>query len=143
MKNSVVVLKKQIQEILKTPSTKGVRLVEPFKSFALKNKLPFKILEDNNIVNAPEIHAKEGDLWYCLEGECTFKHGGKLIKTEYRKNDQGNDDKNELVGHKIKGGQKCILRPGDWLWIPPHVPHQHLTKTIARLLIIKIPINQP
>lgn len=119
--------------------TQGKHLLEPLKSIAAAEGLPFNILEDYNVVNEAEIHGKEGDLWFCLQGEVTFTFGGNLLNGLFKRNDDGTEDINEWRAKEIKGGENVILKPGDWLWIPPGQPHQHRCSGTARLLIIKIP----
>lgn len=140
MSNWVLVKKELIEETLKTPAKSGKGLVEPFKSLATEKNLPFKILEDKEIIdNEAEIHRHEGDLWQCLQGEVTFICGGKLIGPTAKKNKDGTIDEREWKGSGIQGGTEMVLRPGDWLWIPPGEAHQHNCKETARLIIIKIP----
>jgi len=113
-------------------------LVEPLKSFALENNLPFKILEDKEVVNEAEVHKIEGDLWHCLEGKAEFIYGGELVNPIVVIQN-GIANENELKAKEIFGGIKVILRAGDWLWVPPWQPHQHQCSEVARLIIIKIP----
>jgi mannose-6-phosphate isomerase-like protein (cupin superfamily) len=97
--------------------------------------LPFKVQDDIQIMNKPEVHKKSGDLWFCMEGEPTFIIGGELENPWLK-----DGDENELRAETIKGGDEIVLRPGDWLWAPPGCPHQHGCKTKAKLMIIKIPV---
>jgi mannose-6-phosphate isomerase-like protein (cupin superfamily) len=129
--------KERIDQTLAAQTKKGTNLLEPLKSLATEKKLPFKILEDNQVENDAEVHANVGDLWYCMEGETEFTCGGELFKpTPLIKS--GNEVVGELRSKEITGGQKVILKPGDWLWIPPGTPHQHKCDNIARMIIIKI-----
>jgi mannose-6-phosphate isomerase-like protein (cupin superfamily) len=100
--------------------------------------LPFAILEDTTVANEPEIHVKEGDLWQCLEGEMKFVCGGELDGKFEKQRPDGSSNPDELGGTTIIGGIEYILHQGDWLWIPPGVPHQHGAEGSARLVIIKI-----
>lgn len=136
---TIFVSRKQITKILKTPLLKGKRLLEPFASFAINNNLPFKILEDTSVSNEPELHVKEGDLWFCLEGEVDFTCGGSIVNQVNRTKPDGSLNIKELTGTNIKGGASYHLIVGDWLWIPPGIVHQHIAKETARLIIIKIP----
>ena len=138
MDQCVLVKKELIKETLMAEAKQGKRLIEPLKSFALENNLPFKILEDKEIINEAEVHKKEGDLWYCLEGEVQFIYGGELLEPKVlNKNGIANED--ELNSKEIIGGTEVTLRPGDWLWIPAGQPHVHNCPDTARLIIIKIP----
>lgn len=134
-----MVKKEIIEETLRAESKQGKGLVEPLKSLAAEKNLPFKILEDKEVVNEAEVHRHEGDLWQCLEGEVTFICGGELVEPKAKQNPDGTLDEREWKGKAIQDGTEMVLRPGDWLWIPPGVAHQHNCKGIARMFIIKIP----
>ncbi len=138
-KKWTVIRKENFEETLAQKPTPGVKLLEPFKSLALKNNLPFKILEEQAIKGEAELHHHECDLWLCLEGESTFTIGGTLINPQTRKNSAGTENPNEVKGDGIKDGEEVILKPGDWLWIQEEIPHYHACQKTARLLIIKIP----
>ncbi len=130
--------KEVVVETLKNPSIQGKNLLEPLKSLAIKNNLPVKILEDKEVVNDAEIHIQEGDLWNLIDGKVTFIIGGELVNA-WKALKNGLEDENELRSKEIRNGEEVNLKPGDWLWVPPGQPHQHKTKTSARLFIIKIP----
>lgn len=138
MNTCVVVKKDLIAETLKAKAKQGKGLVEPFCSFALEHKLPFKILEDKEATNDAEVHKKEGDLWYCLQGETQFIYGGELVNPKMVVNN-GVVNENELKAKEILGGTSVVLSPGDWLWIPAGQPHVHHCQKTSRLIIIKIP----
>jgi mannose-6-phosphate isomerase-like protein (cupin superfamily) len=136
----VLVRKEEINKTLASAPVQGKKLLEPLKSLAAANKLPFNILEDTEVLNnEAEIHKHEGDLWLCLEGEPTFVYGGELVEPWVKKNADGTTDEREWKAKEIRGGTKAVLKPGDWLWIPAGQPHQHLCSDTARLAIIKIP----
>ncbi len=137
--NKELIEKALLQEYSSSPVKK---LIEPIKAFSAENKIPFNILEDVNINNDAEIHKHEADIWYCLDGEVTFVYGGELVDPWVKKNADGTVDDREWKGKTIKNGTEVILKPGDWLWIPAGQPHQHMTNTRARLVIIKIPKTQ-
>lgn len=137
--NCVLVRKEDVDKTLLSEPTQGKRLLEPLKSFALAHKLPFKILEDKDVVNEAEVHMEDGDLWHCLTGEVKFIHGGALVDPRAKKNEDGSIDEKELKSDKISGGTEVFLKPGDWLWIPAGEPHQHMSRETARLIIVKIP----
>ena len=134
--------KKIIDTTLKTKIKKGNRVLDPLASFSNKKRLPFKIIEDNNIMNPPELHVQDGDLFFCLEGKIDFVCGGLIIRKENRINPDGTRNHKEQTGIRIRNGQSFKLRQGDWLWIPPNTPHQHGSDGSARVMVIKIPIHQ-
>ncbi|MDO8634129.1 MAG: hypothetical protein Q7K34_02435 [archaeon] len=138
---SILVKKSKIDETLARPGRSGKTLLEPFRSFALENKLPFSILEDTAVSNDAEVHMQEGDLWFCLQGRARFVCGGKLVEPQYRLNTDGSINKNELYASGIIGGTEFSLEVGDWLWIPAGKSHQHGAEATARLMIIKIPLS--
>ena len=137
---AIYVSRPQIDETLMTPPAQGKRGVEPFLAFAKTHNLPFQILEDTNVSdNNVEIHHKEDDLWQCLEGEAIFLCDGKMGDTWLSKHKDGTENSDEVRSKTIVGGVTYVLKPGDWLWIPAGVPHQHSAQGTARLVIVKIP----
>lgn len=140
LKNCALIRKEEIDNSLSSPATPGKKLLEPMKSLALANKLPFNILEDHEVLNnEAEVHKHESDLWLCIEGEPTFVYGGELENGWPKKNADGTIDDREWKAKSIRGGTEVVLRPGDWLWIPAGQAHQHQCAKTARLAIIKIP----
>lgn len=132
MNECIVVRKEDMEAALETAPTPGKHLLEPFRAFVEKG-FPLRIIEDSKVsVSQSELHTKEGDLVLCLEGEPEFVYGGELI-------DPAPFDEANILGHGIRGGEKIILKPGDWLWIPPQEAHMHTCAGTARLAIIKIP----
>jgi len=88
--------------------------------------------------NDAEVHKREGDLWCCISGEVVFTCGGDLVDPSPVRNLDGTENLDELKAKTIRRGTKIIMRPGDWLWIPPGQSHQHVCKRTGRLFIIKI-----
>ena len=131
--------KSLIDETLLTPASPGKRLLEPLKTFAAANGLPFNLLEDMEISNEAEAHRHGGDLWYCIEGEVTFVYGGKMVAPWAKNLPDGGTDDREIKAKEISEGTEVIMRSGDWLWIPAGQPHLHKTNGTARLVIVKIP----
>lgn len=132
--------KEEVAAILSSVTPKkGKNMLEPLKSLAFEHDLPFKILEDHEVVNEAEIHRICGDLWYCLKGEATFIHGGELVEPRVKVRKDGTTDENELFAKAISGGAETVMQPGDWLWIPAGMAHQHSCLGTARFMIIKIP----
>lgn len=139
-KNAVYIAKSRIDETLAGQAAAGKKLLEPFKSFSSANGLPFNILEDHQLLeNDAEVHQHEADLWFCLEGEVTFVCDGEMENLWFKKLPDGSEDRREIKAKSIRGGATYVLKPGDWLWIPAGVPHQHTCSGTARLVIIKIP----
>ena len=63
-----------------------------------------------------EIHAKETDIFYIVDGEATFVTGGTVIG--------GKESRpNQILGTGIDGGQVHNLKKGDFIVIPAGTPH--------------------
>lgn len=138
MKKHVHITGAIIGTALAVPAKQGLRSLEPLKSLAASAEMPMQILEENKAGGDAEVHAHQADLWFCLEGASTFTLGGKLINERQRSNPDGSPMPNEFMGDGIDGGEEVVLHVGEWLWIPRSVPHQHRSKGITRLVIIKI-----
>jgi glc operon protein GlcG len=63
-----------------------------------------------------EVHEKETDILYVVEGEATFVTGGTMVGGKTTRPGQ-------LIGTDIQGGQTQRLRKGDVITIPAGVPH--------------------
>lgn len=125
--------KEQILSWLNRPRVQGKHILPDSKKFSDETGFPAKILEDCGVVNEGEIHEDEGDVWFCLQGEVKFMCGGELENPQRHPTKKG-----ELKGTGVRGGVTTVLKPGDWLWIPPGEPHAHSAQ-YARMIIIKIP----
>lgn len=65
---------------------------------------------------AVEVHTKEADLFYVIEGSATQVLGGTVVGGK----DTG---PGQIRGSKIDGGQTYHLAKGDVMWVPAGVPH--------------------
>ena len=63
-----------------------------------------------------EIHDKDTDLIYMLEGEATFVTGGRLLDGQVTAAD-------EVRGTQLEGGTTRVLKKGDVCVVPNGVPH--------------------
>jgi mannose-6-phosphate isomerase-like protein (cupin superfamily) len=63
-----------------------------------------------------EVHEKETDIFYIVDGEATFVTGGKMINGKQSKPDQ-------WLGESIEGGEVHHLAKGDVITIPAGTPH--------------------
>jgi mannose-6-phosphate isomerase-like protein (cupin superfamily) len=63
-----------------------------------------------------EIHDKETDIFYVLDGEATFVTGGTMVGGRVSR-------PNQQLGTDIQGGQTHRLTKGDVITIPPGTPH--------------------
>ena len=87
---------------------KGVPLLETnaFKIHAGHREAP----------GIPEIHTRDTDVIYMLEGSATFVTGGKAI-------DPKTIGPNELRAQRIEGGETRRISKGDVIVVPNGVPH--------------------
>ncbi len=65
-----------------------------------------------------EVHTKDTDIFYIVEGSATFVTGGELVDAAP---DKGNVE--ELRGPSVKGGEPHKLQKGDVIVIPHGTPH--------------------
>jgi quercetin dioxygenase-like cupin family protein len=63
-----------------------------------------------------EIHTKETDIFYIVDGTATFVTGGTMI-------DGKETRPNQMLGTDIQGGQTHQLKKGDFISIPAGIPH--------------------
>lgn len=63
-----------------------------------------------------EVHAKDADIIYVLEGTATLVTGGTVVEPKTTAPD-------ELRGRAIEGGETLTLAPGDVLIVPAGTPH--------------------
>jgi len=63
-----------------------------------------------------EVHTRDTDLIYVLEGSATFVTGGTVV-------DPKNTAEDEIRGASITGGETRVLRKGDVIIVPNHTPH--------------------
>ena len=69
-----------------------------------------------------EIHTKDADVIYVLQGSATFVTGGDAVEAK-------NIAPDELRGSAIKGGETRKIASGDVVIVPHGVPHQFLEVT--------------
>ena len=63
-----------------------------------------------------EIHVKETDIFYIVDGSATFVTGGTMVG--------GKESRpNQMLGTDIQGGQTHQLKKGDFITIPAGIPH--------------------
>jgi glc operon protein GlcG len=64
-----------------------------------------------------EVHARETDVFYVVEGTATLVLGGTVVEAR-------SESANEIRGNAVDGGETHELKPGDVVVIPPGTPHQ-------------------
>jgi quercetin dioxygenase-like cupin family protein len=77
-----------------------------------------------------EVHDKETDIFYVVDGEATFVTGGKMINGKQTRPDQ-------WLGESIEGGEVHHLAKGDVITIPAGTPHwfREVPKSINYYLV--------
>lgn len=63
-----------------------------------------------------EIHARETDIFYIVDGTATFVTGGTMVGGKETR-------PNQMLGTDIEGGQTHLLKKGDFITIPAGIPH--------------------
>jgi mannose-6-phosphate isomerase-like protein (cupin superfamily) len=63
-----------------------------------------------------EVHTKETDIFYVVDGEATIVTGGTVVGGQ-------ETQPNQLRGTSINGGETYRLKKGDAITIPAGVPH--------------------
>ena len=78
-----------------------------------------------------ELHVKETDVLYIIEGTATFVTGGTMIgKHESRAN--------QMIGTGIEGGQTFQLKKGDVITIEAGVPHWFKETSGVSYYVVKV-----
>src|SRR5678815_2219559 len=77
-----------------------------------------------------EVHDKETDTFYILDGEATFVTGGTMVGGRVSR-------PNQQLGTDIQGGQTHHLSKGDVIAIPAGTPHwfKEVTKPISYYMV--------
>ena len=83
-----------------------------------------------------EVHERDTDILYVLEGEATLVTGGAIVSGRLTA-------KEELRGDAILGGEPHALVPGDVIVVPHGVPHQFTEVTAPFLYyVVKVPTGR-
>jgi mannose-6-phosphate isomerase-like protein (cupin superfamily) len=79
-----------------------------------------------------EVHTKDTDIFYIVDGSATFVTGGELV-------DGTSTEPDELRGPSIKGGEPHKLQKGDVIVIPRGIPH-HFTEVTGpfKYFVVKV-----
>ena len=73
-------------------------------------------VNSRNMTGQVEVHDKETDIFYVMEGEATFVTGGTMIGGKQSR-------PNQWLGTDIQGGETHHLTKGDVIVIPAGTPH--------------------
>jgi mannose-6-phosphate isomerase-like protein (cupin superfamily) len=69
-----------------------------------------------NMAGQVEVHEKETDIFYVMEGDATFVTGGTMVGGKQSR-------PNQWLGTDIQGGETHHLTKGDVIVIPAGTPH--------------------
>lgn len=106
----------QLQQISKQLAAAGA----PFKSESLKKYgVDYTMVAFREATGSSEMHEKEADFFFVVDGTATIVTGGKMVNPH-------TDKPGELRGSSIQGGEKHTLAKGAVIHIPAGVPHQLL-----------------
>jgi glc operon protein GlcG len=108
-------------------------------------KVAAAIAKGGNLVSAPdltvlgahreaagqvEVHDKESDVIYMIEGDATFVTGGKMVGGKQSR-------PNQWIGSDITGGESHALHKGDIMVVPAGTPHwfKQVPKSVSYLVV--------
>lgn len=87
------------------------------KGGALANGPDFTAsLAKRNKPGQVEIHTKETDIFFIVDGSATFVTGGTMVGGKETR-------PNQMLGTDIQGGETHQLKKGDFISIPAGIPH--------------------
>ena len=78
-----------------------------------------------------EVHVKERDVFYVVDGEATVVAGGKLVNPRETRAGQ-------MTGASIDGGETYHLTKGDVMTIPAGVPHWFKETNGISYFVVKV-----
>jgi mannose-6-phosphate isomerase-like protein (cupin superfamily) len=78
-----------------------------------------------------EVHVKERDVFYVVDGEATFVAGGTLLNPRQTRAGQ-------MTGSSIDGGETYHLTKGDVITIPAGVPHWFKETNGVSYFVVKV-----
>ena len=105
----------QAQGVVHVPAEKAVAIMEKGGQVAASPEATVSFNRRTG-PGQSEIHDKETDTFYVLEGEATFVTGGKVVGGK-------TTAPNQTRGTGIEGGQTMQLKKGDVVIVPAGTPH--------------------
>jgi quercetin dioxygenase-like cupin family protein len=78
-----------------------------------------------------EVHVKERDVFYVVDGDATFIAGGTLVNPKQTRAGQ-------MTGSAIDGGETYHLTKGDVITIPAGVPHWFKEANGVSYFVVKV-----
>jgi mannose-6-phosphate isomerase-like protein (cupin superfamily) len=122
-------LSAQDAQVTYVPAEKVAAIFAEGGRFAAGSDFSSSVLRRNK-PGQSEIHVKETDIFYIVDGEATFVTGGTIVGGKETR-------PNQLLGTGIDGGQVHQLKKGDFIVIPAGVPHwfKEVPKSVNYLTI--------
>jgi mannose-6-phosphate isomerase-like protein (cupin superfamily) len=74
------------------------------------------ILLRRTLPGKAEVHEKQADVWYVIDGGCDFVTGGSVVGG-------AQESPGEIRGASISAGEEHHLAKGDFIRVPAGVPH--------------------
>lgn len=105
----------QDAQVTYIPAEKVAAMFGEGGRFAAASDYSVSVLRRNK-PGQSEVHVKETDIFYVVDGEATFVTGGTMVGAKESR-------PNQLLGTGIDGGQVHQLKKGDFIVIPAGVPH--------------------
>lgn len=102
-------------------------------SFVKESGKNYQIMAGKRTTPGPaEVHGKDTDIFFILDGACTIVTGGALV-------DEKTTAPDEIRGSAINGGEQKQLSKGDLIVIPNGTPHwmSHVPEKIE-FLVVKV-----
>lgn len=83
-----------------------------------------------------EIHAKETDIFYIVDGSATFVTGGTMVGGKETR-------PNQMLGTDIQGGETHQLKKGDFISIPAGIPHWFKDVPASGIIYYMVKVVKP
>ncbi|HVW21353.1 MAG TPA: cupin domain-containing protein [Opitutaceae bacterium] len=121
------------------------RLESTFKTGApgaLEVNSLYKVMVSRRVApGAGEIHARDTDIFYIVDGSATFVTGGKAVDVTALKQPDGSPSAIEFHFKSAEGGTEHHLQKGDSIIVPKGTPHQ-FTKIDGPFLYFVVKVTE-
>jgi beta-galactosidase beta subunit len=95
----------------------------------------YTMLAHREASGSSELHVKDADVFFIIDGDCTILTGGKMVKGKQTA-------ENEIRGVGIEGGSKRKLAAGDVVHIQPNTPHQMILASGHTITYFVVKVTQ-
>ncbi len=103
----------------------------------LLNLAPYTVFISTRFTTTkPNVHEREAELFYVIDGSGTIVTGGKLVK-EVRTNAEN------LIGTAIEGGTSQHVTKGDFVMVPEGTPHWFSVIDGSPLVVMALHLPRP